>query len=1827
MDPTTGSVNDFVHKSSVNNSNMECNDDSNTNENSSTSLNRRDGPLAQQLANKLSIVANTTISSTNNYIHYKNSPNGNHDIEEQEQVSPLGVWGFLPSPSEKDQSSECQTSPLLSHDSSQLSANTSPHNSTNDTKTEKKSLYAFTGKNLLLTVANDSGEDRPRKSTDTEGTGEDEEIFEKPRIIIHKIQFDDPDLFPPELTPDLVRKLSRENADRESRPRRSNNSSTTSLNPSPKKKRQRKQSTEDDDRDYDDEDQPLRKRIRRIGEKTFNPNIANDAMSAFQKKTRDRLAHKALDIDANPHENTSYKRFMKLLNTFNDDYERHHDEVEETPDDHYLDLLLSDNTLDEMATLSEKLKLSTYLSRVDATKLKRLLEILSLRIKQGIELSPILKHDLSDEIKETEQEERVWRDLVFERLNMCANACEIALNIMTTPNMSKEILVENVIEYTALFIKSQLSKIIFPEYDPLYRSDNQAKDPHVTKQKRSKVTGAKCKQVQLLYNKIVSLFQGIVDLMPLGKFTDTIVLAISSFTVSCIYVENIFDLQAHSLNILPELFSRYEYHRDSILDDILLSIVRLPTSKKSLRCYRLQSGESIQMFTALIMHLIHSPVSTINANITDTVNELHLSNTYSTAQNIAFKFLTLFFRSCGTKHGEDDYRIIFENFLADLLTTANRPEWPASEILLTLLSRILMKNFSNTSVPIQIRLQSLDYLGSVAAQLRKDTIELDVLNSRENQERLDRVMNKTLTIVDTDEDVLEIYRTDPLRYHRSLIIYLNEFSQSEPTCHFSKMFHIGQWLRDVNLTIERLTQTVTRRTKPTTVHAELVDDEMDESMNRKKMDPTISITDEIELKKTEKITILKMITLPIIIRKQQRYISDIDYDDICLLMRYLTLNRPFLKTFDVYLKQLAAVFQSEAGTNIRSKAMKCLCTVVEADPTILGRNDIKSCVQVGLTDKSVSVREAAIDLIGRYIVQKQQLILQYYDILCERSIDTGVSVRKRVVKIFRDVCLSQPNFVRIPDICSRLLRRIHDEESIRKVVLETFQQIWFTPTRNQYDLRQRVQIIIDVLIDAQKQNHTWLESLVKEFLHTNEKQSSEEKRKFLEQRKDVLRAIQDIIDELIECILKIESANDQISSNKMVAIFIALYALGKSKPENVLPHVSTIVEYLNIKCTSYNDNAIVQYVAKTLEFTIPLVRSASSSIIYSLEGSLTKLLLVSGQLVIHSSIACLAAAIRLSKNFPLVKEVFMRYHSFVIQCQEQIMEKPKEEVKSSAQLARSIYILGVLCKYFDVEKSEYDDLQFSVEDLFQLFIFFIQRPESVVKLKSLVGLGYFLQRYGQYLVKDTVRQLYHSYLLDRRPSAAQLRCQVLINLEEYFRDCIRRMAEQDVDYLHIPTTTPATTTTTTPTTTASKENEHNTETHGITGANLKDTTDVHSEMASSIAQCYLRVILDTYLSEDEIIRQCVRKVVTCILEQGLVHPVQFIPFLIAMTTDRDTNIQQSAEQNLQDLDKTNPGIIQTKVMHGFKMSYQLQKLLLIPKNNNQQPVDPQADIIRGMTKVPISSTNNNQLPFCSVNHFLYSLIRSSRVYRRALITQLLKLFDNDTNTSSLTLEEQLFVADNLAYFPYQVQDEPLFIVEQIDLAISVSGSTQLQQFRDLLKQHFDYADDDEGIDMSKIEKKLYDVPETILTELNQCLSLTRSTMLLLLLKSYLKDIYYLNDAKIIEYDHTESSKVTDRPIVTRKMNVKFEPKAILDAIKPIHTSDNFEKRRQIIKEFADFKRYLLAFDADIEDTIQSINELLPASVATPKGKKKSSRTSRRRKVMIDSDDDSANEDF
>ena len=185
-----------------------------------------------------------------------------------------------------------------------------------------------------------------------------------------------------------------------------------------------------------------------------------------------------------------------------------------------------------------------------------------------------------------------------------------------------------------------------------------------------------------------------------------------------------------------------------------------------------------------------------------------------------------------------------------------------------------------------------------------------------------------------------------------------------------------------------------------------------------------------------------------------------------------------------------------------------------------------------------------------------------------------------------------------------------------------------------------------------------------------------------------------------------------------------------------------------------------------------------------------------------------------------------------------------------------------------------------------------------------------------------------------------------------------------------------------------------------------------------------------------------------------------------------------------------------KCQQGIVLSYQLQ-MLLQHQNGN---------VIRGY-RLPKPGLDE---PPTAMNGFVYSLLRGTRPNRRALVGSMTKQFDNEKSTLSF----MLYLADNLAYFPYAVQDEPLYLIHQIDLFISVTGTNLLQTFREGLKPTGEeksqnpLEDEDDFEDKETIVQRL---PEDT-TDLQQCIKSAQGCMLLLILKQHLKDMYGINDA-------------------------------------------------------------------------------------------------------------------
>jgi cohesin loading factor subunit SCC2 len=123
-----------------------------------------------------------------------------------------------------------------------------------------------------------------------------------------------------------------------------------------------------------------------------------------------------------------------------------------------------------------------------------------------------------------------------------------------------------------------------------------------------------------------------------------------------------------------------------------------------------------------------------------------------------------------------------------------------------------------------------------------------------------------------------------------------------------------------------------------------------------------------------------------------------------------------------------------------------------------------------------------------------------------------------------------------------------------------------------------------------------------------------------------------------------------------------------------------------------------------------------------------------------------------------------------------------------------------------------------------------------------------------------------------------------------------------------------------------------------------------------------------------------------------------------MSTDEEPGVATTADKQLQEMEKKHPQFLQSQVLNGIKLSLQLQRILagykgpathlaglvgLNQSGENSILAIPEEDIpvVRGYRVRPKESPS-------ALNGFLYSLLRSTKPQRRAIVLCLLKQFDD-----------------------------------------------------------------------------------------------------------------------------------------------------------------------------------------------------------------------------------------
>lgn len=1443
--------------------------------------------------------------------------------------------------------------------------------------------------------------------------------------------------------------------------------------------------------------------------------------------------------------------------------------------------LIARGVLVDLSGEAAKLKAMNALNQIPADRLVKLLTILLWNVRDGCQVTPNITEE------EDAEESKLWRELAMDRVMRSMDASLTAFAIMTGKNMPKQVYLEDVIERTIQFAKFQLHNTIYPEFDAVYKIDPKAKDGYhgSLKAKRARAGAVKHKSTITLYNKMCDLINSLATLLGIQELTDTIILQVSSLGVSTFFVENISELQLNAMKLVTTVFARYSKHRQLILQDIFASLARLPSSKRNLRNYRLNSDESIQMVTALALQLIQCVVNLPDLNSEEnnseedkknksssteenpskaTDNEVTIVSSYEVAMRTGYNFLSVFLKRCTTK-GEEDYRPLFENFVQDLLTTVNKPDWPASELLLSLLGRILVQQFSSKSTDMSLRVASLEYLGIVAARLRKDAV-----TSQLNQDVINDIVQKVSE--EEEEDVVTSTRSKKVeqkpgpdvteRLQQAMLEYLAYNSKSESALLFARQFYIAQWFRDTTVEAEK------------SLKAQLnTSGEEDEEFNETREEKSTEAAQNAEKRKSFLFSQISCSRLPLSHMKQAG--AKLDYESACLVARYLSSKRPFAQSFDIYLTQILKVL-SETAVAVRTKAMKCLTAVVEADPGILARPDMQKGVHGRFLDQSTSVREAAIELVGKFILIQPDLIPKYYDMLSDRILDTGISVRKRVIKIFKDICIEHPEFNKIPEMCVKMIRRVNDEEGIKKLVNEVFQLMWFTPlgTREASSdkLVQKVMNITDVVAAAKDTSYEFFEQLLENLLKKDDEGNY---------NKTAITACKQIVDCLVENVLRIEEKSVERSdgmaiSSRLVGCLSTLHLFSKIKADLMVEHANTLQPYLDIKCNTQGDFMVLHYVARILELVIPLMDHPSESFLAQVEEDMIKLIFKHGMMVVESCVSCLGAVINdVSHNYDLVKDCFKKFYGVLAKLM--VDHKTNKDCPTLKQrrppLLRALFTVGLLCKHFDLDAKDMGETKVCVrETVFEILMYFTSHEDEEVQLKALTAIGFFACRHYTFMLGPRLKDLYTQLLTDSMASI-KLRCQVLKNLQVYLMEEELQMSKSDADWKK-----------------HSKQED------------LKEMGDIQSGMASTVMQVYLKELMEAFFHENSQVRLTALNVITLVLKQGLVHPVQCIPYLICMGSDIETAIRVKADQQLQEIEKKYPGFTHMKALQGMKASYRLQKVF-----NSKNPMEP----VRGRR---FAEENQPQ----ALIAFLYSLLRANRSHRRGLLTSILNLFDD---SARISLEEQVFIADNLAYFAYQTQDEPLFIIHQTDIIVSVTGSNLLQTFRENLSQHHKKSQENgvEGGGLPNGDAKAEEIfeeeddnPESLLSKLpedikplNDVMHLSQGCILLLVLKQHLKEMYGLTEGKIHRYSPTEAAKVYEKPL-NRKTLPIFEPQHTLQVLRSVYEENGRseeEKRQKLVEDFLEFRDLMMSIDPTEDD--DSGDEMRNGNRSTAPGASKS----------------------
>ncbi|BFZ56639.1 Sister chromatid cohesion protein 2 [Savitreella phatthalungensis] len=627
---------------------------------------------------------------------------------------------------------------------------------------------------------------------------------------------------------------------------------------------------------------------------------------------------------------------------------------------------------------------------------------------------------------------------------------------------------------------------------------------------------------------------------------------------------------------------------------------------------------------------------------------------------------------------------------------------------------------------------------------------------------------------------------------------------------------------------------------------------------------------------------------------------------------FLRLSGLF-KLFELVIPRILTVIEHPLIT-LRSKALRTLSTLADIDVDILGYKAVQTKISDLLVDPSPQVRDSALELLGKYIASDSTHADYFLDLIGSRMQDPALSVRKRIVRLMRDLFAADSRDDLRDRIARLLLRAVGDEEeSIQSSAVAAFEHIFATSVKldAESDLneqlarklpqekalleasRRRLAYMFRTVEDRQQ---TDLQSLLHKLDETAKTDSSHLSFSLLFQVIAKL-AVQHIL-------------NDEVNEAETLSNILLLRGLAKSVPQHLtISDVEPLRLFLSPANIGKADAALPVHVADILTRILRRADTAPKDFLVGIEAAIVPQLTRVGMVTLSALLPCLCRAVALNRDYTKVVHVLKT-------CLISLSKTEKDgRVPTSTEAVLLLSIMGLLGRFLPIRNSTFplstldaSDAQAVSARMASLATTFVHsaadKDDFRLQRAAIQALGNVCIASPRLFLEKSAMDALDLCAASPRPD---LSLAVLSILRDYLQTDAERnpdealLASKRVFKKDAPVD-------------AKRKRQQQ-----LTGSNLPV---IDEAVGTSLAQHYLPIILQAALAYEAKLGLVSLELISLILTGLLVSPRLCTAHVVALTFSDDPVLQESALSLLRTVHERHESQVDDRYIDGLKLATQ-----------------------------------------------------------------------------------------------------------------------------------------------------------------------------------------------------------------------------------------------------------------------------------------------------------------